>query len=282
MKRILTALAVALVAIAAQAQTWYASTDKFGYVGTMTKYTTLADAQNQTNAGNSYTFAQRDAGLYQMNNAAGFDPGNPDANMFLTAWWYTTDTNNGPYSGWGNPSNTSNSFCQLYDSDGGSVVTKTGGWTSGLYDTFHINVAGVNADYGDPFPNGNDYSRLWDGETSGSDDGSFISYTLDLTATGLSGVEITPGFYESSNQPTSVTGSFSGIFENYGSDVVSAAGFYRFELTFNDINWAYANSGSLNGSFSDSYFGAEAVPEPATMALLGAAAVAALRRRSRR
>ena len=263
---------------AAQAQTWYASTDKFGYVGTMTKYATLADAQAQTNAGNSYTFAQRDAAVYVLNNASGFDPVNANANIFLTAWYYTTDPNNGPYSGWGNPNNASNSFCQLYDADGASDVTKTGGWTSALYDTFHVNVTGVNAEYGAP---GNDYSRLWDGDTSGSDDGSFVSYELDLTATGLAGVQVTPGFYESTNHPTAVTGSFTGIFENYGTDVSAAAGFYRFNLTFNDLNWAFDNSGSLNGAFSPSTFGAEAVPEPASLSLLVLPAIAAYRRRRR-
>jgi hypothetical protein len=66
-----------------------------------------------------------------------------------------------------------------------------------------------------------------------------------------------------------VAGSFSGIFRNTSTVDASVNGYYRFNLTFNNANWAYDNRESLNGAFFESEFGASAVPEPASMLLLG-------------
>ncbi len=269
-------LAVIALTATTQAQTFYASTDKFGYTGTMTKYASLADAQTNSNAISNHTFAQRDGALYVLKNASTFDNLTPNANVFMTAWYYTTDQDHGQYSGWGNPNNNTDSFAQLYDADGSTTVTKSGGWTSNAYDTFNVSVSGVNADYA------NDYSRLWNGKAAGAGEpthGGFVNYSLNMTATGLNGLEIAPGFFESSNHPTSVSGSFSGIFENLSTTDPSSNGFYSFNLTFNNTNWAYAQGDALNGSFSPSRFGAAAVPEPATMALIACSAAAYVRRR---
>lgn len=275
MKKILLVSMFAVACAAVQAQNFYASTDKFGYAGTMTKYASLSDAQAQTNAISSHNFWQRDGALYVLQGGSSFDPVNPDANVFMTAWYYTTDATHGEYSGWGNPNNNTDSFVQLYDADGSTTVTKSGGWTSAAYDTFHLNVSGVNSNYTD------DFSRLWNGKPAGAGEptkGAFVNYELDVTATGLAGTEIDPGFFESSNHPTSVSGSFRGIFENQSTTDLDSNGFYRFDLALNDTNWAFGQT-NLNGAFADSTFGAAAVPEPTSMAVLGLGVAALLRRR---
>ncbi len=275
MKKTLMVSLFAVACTAVHAQTFYASTDKFGYIGSMTKYASLADAQAQTNAVSTHAYSQRDGAMYVLQNAASFDATNPDTNIFMTAWYYTTDQTHGAYSGWGNPNNNTDSFVQLYDDNASTTVTKTGGWTSGAYDTFHFNVTGVNA------TNADDFSRLWNGKPAGAGEptkGAFLNYELDVTATGLNGVEINPGFFESNGHPTSITGSFRGIFENQSTTDPTSNGYFRFDLTLNDTNWAFAQS-NLNGAFSDSTFGAAAVPEPASMAALGLGIAAILRRR---
>jgi hypothetical protein len=274
MKKTLMVSLLAAACAAVHAQTFYASTDKFGYNGSMTKYASLADAQAQTNAISTHNFAQRDGSMYVLKNASSFDSLTPNTNEFLTAWYYTTNQDHGAYSGWDNPNNNTDSFVQLYDDNASTTVTKTGGWTNSSYNAFHFNVTGVNA-------NSADFARLWNGKPAGAGEptkGSFVSYELDVTAAGLTGVQINPGFYESSNQPTSVSGFFRGIFQNQSTTDPSSNGFYRFDLALNNTNWA-SNQSNLNGSFANSTFGAAAVPEPATMAALGLGMAALLRRR---
>jgi len=285
-------LAVGAVATVG-AQSFYASTDKFGYTGVVTRYNTLSDAQSETNGQGTFDVSQRDAGIYFVNNRPSFDV---DSNIFLTAWWYTTqaNTNGFPmddpsgdryYSGWGNPNNTDNSFVQLYDDNGDTDVFQMAGWTSNAHDTFLVHVDGVNAMHS-VSPDGNDYTRFWN---AGDPDvgaegtkGDFINYSFDLMAYGLVSSDTGGGFFESSNHPTHIEGSFTGIFQNVSTTSPISNGFYKFSLTFNDTNWAFSQGdAALNGDFSLSGFGAGAapVPEPATMAALGMGAIALLRKR---
>jgi hypothetical protein len=269
------------MAVSAQAQSFFAVSDAMGYTGSGTRYSSLADAQSETNQTGSFTFSARDAGLYITHDASSFEPSFPDANIFLTSWYYTTQDNtngfpkddpNGDryYSGFGNPNNTSNSFMQLYDADGNTDSSATGFWTSTAYDTFQLNIIGSNALPG----SGGDSARMWDGATAGGV--TFVEYALSITATGLNGAfNPISGLVESNVHPATVTGTFTGIFTN------ATGNFFRFNLTLDgDQTWAeLQGDAALNGNFSNSAFGAAPVPEPASVAALGLGALALLRKR---
>ena len=97
-----------------------------------------------------------------------------------------------------------------------------------------------------------------------------------MTATGLNGT-YEDGTIASTDQPTGVTGTYTGVFENTSNDPTKA-GYYVFDLNLDMTNWAYANRDSLTGPypFSDSVFSAAAVPEPGTLALLVVGGLTAL------
>lgn len=264
------------------------STDKLGYTGTVSRFNSLSDAQNDINSVGVFNLQQRDFSTYFVNNRPDFDT---NYTFLLTAWYYTTsdNTNGKPkgdptgdryYSGWGNPSNTDNSFFQIGDTGSVTVDNTSGNWTSSAYDTFKVHVDGHNATYA------NSYARLWnagDPDVGGEGtQGTFYSYSLDATATGLNGVYSGGGNVTATNQPSHITGSATAIFKNLSTTSPVSNGWYRAELTFNDTNWAYANQSDLNGPFNASTFSAGVVPEPTTMAVLGVGALALLRKRSKR
>lgn len=104
------------------------STDRFGYTGTVYRYDTLANAQTHngvTGLVETIAVGNRDLSLFIVN---GFPQYYSDANVIMSAWWYTTEpnTNGFPkdhpsgdryYSGWGNTrGNTGIGFLQIYDS----------------------------------------------------------------------------------------------------------------------------------------------------------------------
>lgn len=281
-------LLAAMAAVSAMSfgQRFFMSTDLMSYDMTMTKYATLSDAQNATNALGSYTLTdgatndRRDMGTYFVRDVATFDT---DQAIFLTAWWYTTDPNNGQYSGWGNPNNTNTGFIQMYDGDASTVTTWDAQWSvlnAGVADgsTFTLSAQGAGADYT------SDFARLWHGATGGAGSltrGIFHNWNFQYSASGLTADwDNTHGLYAAYDHPDAVTGSISGIFENTNTTDTQYNGFYVFNGTLNVGSWAYAQGGNLNGAFSDSAFGA--VPEPGSMALLGLAALAGLRKRSKK
>jgi len=107
---------------------------------------------------------------------------------------------------------------------------------------------------------------------------SITTYSLNLTATGLQGVQ--NGYLiASNNHPTGVTGTFSGIFENVSTTYPVNNGFYVFDLTLDMDNWAYDNRDNLTGqySFTPSYFAT--VPGPAAALPFALGFLAARRRR---
>lgn len=284
-------LMAALAAVSAMSfgQRFFMSTDKMSYTMSMTKYGTLSDAQNATNAMATYNLVdpatndRRDMGTYFVNNVGTFDT---DYSVFLTAWYYTTDPNNGPYSGWGNPNNTNTGFIQMYDDDASTVTSWGAQWSvlnAGVADasTFSMTASGVNAQpYIDPNNTG-EYARLWHGGTGGAGSltrGIFHSWSFSLVATGLTADwDNTHGLYAAYDHPDTVTGAFTGIFENNNATDPQYNGFFVFNGSLDATSWAYNQGGNLNGAFVDSAFGA--VPEPGSMALLGLAAVAALKKR---
>ena len=239
------------------------STDRLGYTGSVTVYNTLADAQNEVNAvSGPHVAPQRDLAIFFNNNTHYFDQ---DYSVFLTAWYYTTNTDNGEYSGWGNPNNTNTGFIQMYDIGAMTSQTVTGEFSTlnvGVAgaSAFTLNASGTNADYNDAF------SRFWHAPNTGGAGaltvGEFHEWALDVTVGGLTVNEIGT-WYIADNHPNSVTGSLTGIFENTNTSDASLNGFYRYDYDLNMTNWAWDNQGDLFGAFSDSFFAA-AVPEPST------------------
>ena len=232
------------------------STDRFGYGGTAIYYT-QSDYENGMTNGVAIDIVDRDLSLYIGNNCL------ESANIIMGSWWYTTDPSGS--AGWGNTrGNTGVGFLQLYDTDSitdTSLSTSFGGWDGSHYTEFVLSLIGNNATYE------NTYARFSPFTSNTNDSGTFLSYNLALTATGLEGVETAPGMIEAFNHPTGVVGNFSGVFLNTSSDM-SKAGYYVFDLDLNMTNWAYENRDALTGdAFADSYFATQdcSVPEPTTL-----------------
>ena len=254
---VITAALFAVAPLAAQGG--YVSTERFGFAGTVTRYGNLSDAQNHTSAlGVPATFPQRDLSLYfSDNNAAFAGPGYaPSSAYFLNYWWANNQDT---------PSNNGYGFIQLADSIGHTINSLSTSFDASRT-TFNFSATGGGSIPGCT-PTG-DCGRLWNGlnpPDAVSSGGSFFSYALGFTATGLTQATFNPttGVWESVSQPTGVTGFLDGIFQNTttGRD----AGFYDFDLFMNMNSWATAN-----GYGDDSYFGSPTTtPEPSSIALLG-------------
>lgn len=265
MKRVIISIAVISFVVPAFAGMGVASTDRFGYAGTVTRYATLADAESQSNATDTVNVSDRDLSLYI----------DSDYNIAMGSWWYTTDPSGN--AGWGNTTgNTGVGFMQLYDTDASTTVTKDMSFSNfdGTYWTeFNLSLTGANAGAAE-------YARMsvYDNVNDG---GIWHDYALNFTATGLEGVQLSPGVIESTNHPTGVSGSFTGLFELTENQTSPAnIGFYVVNFTLNTDNWAYDNAGNLTGqyAFADSYF--KTVPVPGSV-LLGVMGLALAFRRSR-
>lgn len=254
------------------------STDRLGYTGTVVRYATLSDAQTGTNALDTITIAEdvgdnsfehRDASFYVVNNAGAYDT---DYNILTGSWWYsiTSGAGNGNING-----NTGIGFMQLYDDNGSTDTSISMDFSNfdGTYWTdFTLNAAGANATPAD------DYARL-SAYDNVQDAGTYLEYALGITVSGLEGVQ-TGSEIKAENHPTSVTGTFSGIFERAAGDDGDGdanLGFYTIDLDFDMENWAFANNGSLVGPYEnggdiyDSLFVAQVVPLPASVWLFGSA-----------
>ncbi len=245
------------------------STDRFGYDGTVTRYDTLADAQAGTNPIETTTISDRDLSVYVVKGY-----GN-DTNIIMGSWWYTEDegcdTDKGR-AGYGNVNgNTGVGFIQLYDADGstdGSLSMEFQNYDGTYWTDFVLALSGTNADYP------NDYARFWvEYQGAGADKVIYHTYELTLTAGGLEGVEVAPSVIEATNHPTSVTGTYSGIFENVSTTYPQNNGFYVFNLTLSTDCWAFTADLTPEisydgcGTFSDGTFDASYFLAASTTAL---------------
>jgi hypothetical protein len=237
--------------------------------GSVVRYGSLADAQNGQNAlSTTVAFPQRDLNLYLGASAA--VPADNFA-YILTGWWPTLDGDN---DGVGNPSNTNVGFTQLYDTDAGSVDNMSMYWADVARTSFTASASGSNTVVGCGTYPPQDCGRMWNG-TSAANGGSFIEWDFALSAIGLDPAtwNAVSGLWESASRPTSVLGSFSGIFEDATTNE-----YYAFHWDINQTSWAW-DEGLMDGQY---LYGADStVPEPATMTLLatGLAGMAAARRR---
>jgi hypothetical protein len=257
--------------VSAVAQGGVISTDRFGYTGTTTKYATLEDAQSGQNAISTTTIGNRDLSLFIVDDQPSYYG---DTTAIMGSWWYSTDPSGNP--GYGNTSgNTGVGFLQLYEDPATTLNSLTmgfGNYDGTYYTTFSVALTGSNSTTN---------ARFSPFTSNTNDGGIYLSYMLNLTASGLQGQDV-GGLIESTNQPTGVTGSFTGLFQNTSSDQ-SKQGFYTFNLTLDTTNWSFDNADSLtypaggpgdvygfaNAGFQDSYFAAQAVPEPSFLLLLG-------------
>lgn len=251
----------------------YVSTDRFGYSGTISRYTSQSDALGGVNAvsGSPFVVGARDLGLYMVDGNIGFG-GATYANsaIFLSAWYL---------NGGNTPTNQNNGFIQHYDVEGGSVTSMSAVWTDAAMTSFAFSVTGSAGVPGGCDGSG-DCGRLWNaGSAPGAASvtaGIFWAYSLSFVATGLAPAVWNPttGVYESNSNPTAGFGTLWALFENTSTSDPASNGWYVANLNL-DMN-------SLYGLRGDSYFGSDdVVPEPATLTLLatGLAGMAASRRR---
>lgn len=287
MSAVVTALSItSSVALAAPL---YVAYDNFNYTGTVTRYSSLADAQGGSNVVSSTAISTatngtastlpdaRDSQAYVASGAPGYDPAN--LAYFSTAWYFTTTPLSG--NGWGNPNNTNPGFVQYYD--GTSAPTVNGGWSNG-YKTFTMSVSGGN---GDDF----NYARLWAAPGGGSQAGKFVSFDLNLSASFASAANLnaTTGWYDTNAMPLALVGGAKGIFENDSTSDSSQNGFYAFDFALDEGSWANANGatwmdGATVHTVAAQFAAPGNVPEPGSLGLiaLGLVGLVASRRRQAR
>lgn len=215
---------------------FYASSERFGYTGTVTVYETWADAHSGRNARCTMEpWPQRDGSIFVVKNAPEYYD---DSNLILTNWF----ANNG-----GSPSNVNEGFFQLYDDNADAWQNQKASWSKDL-NTFSVTGKGRNATYGSPneYPTWLDSARLWNAcATPGSGEatkGTFLEYEYVFVATGLDGVEDDEGFITNTKNADNYLGSFRGIFLNESETSPESNGYYVFDLQFNNISWAADNN----------------------------------------
>jgi hypothetical protein len=231
---------------APQDRSFFASSERIGYTGTISVYNTLKDAQEGRNPRYAnIPVPQRDLTIYTVLNRPSFYS---DFNAILTVWYANNEKN---------PNNTNEGFVQMYDSNANNWKNHTGFWQKDL-DTFVLQVKGENASY----PIGEaagDFARLWNAGVPGTGSegtkGTFLVYEYRLVATGLAAAdEDKDGFYENTKNATSYSGYFKGIFRNESERYPQSNGYYVFNLTFNNVSWTVQN-----GFARDDRFGSKTI-----------------------
>ncbi len=250
----------------------FVSYENLNYAGSVTRYSTFADATNQTNALSSATIATatkgsastltnaRDGQIFVGRTAPGYYT--PDYAYFSTSWYFTEAAPN--YDGWGNPNNANDGFIQ-FDNYGSLATTVNGGWSGGGT-IFTVNLSGGDGD-------SDNLARLWApegvGGPAGDTGGVFRSFDLNMVATFASAATLngSTGWLETGANPTALTGTVSGIFENQSTTDTTLQGFYAFNFALANGSWA-TNAGATygDGSVYPAVFAAP-IPEPEAYAL---------------
>lgn len=242
----LTAALTTLLTLSAPApEKFLASSERFGYTGTVSVYRSFADATARKNPirTNLY-FPQRDMSFYV---ARGMGGEYGEFNAILTNWYASPNRD-----GIANPNNTNNGFLQMYDADASNWQNQKGTWSKDKK-TFTVQGTGKRASYPSVDDPG-DYARLWNaGAPAGAGEatkGTFLSYEYKLVATGLNGqYDNTLKQVKNTQNATGYSGYFQAIFQNESVRYPESNGFYRVDVTFNNSSWAVANNFARNDEF---------------------------------
>jgi len=265
--RLLAALCVWAAAnngVHAQGQFFFI-TDHAGYTGSWGFYSTLADAQNNTNLKSSGTIPQLNLGVYLTNGI--YPPGGsaPNSSIITTNWYSSKDPKT---PGVGNTSNQSLGFFQIYNDPANATTKNNAFWSQDLksitVNETAQNVKGVAGKESRFSP----LAGLGFADTQGE----FLSYAFTATASGLNGVPNNGSIQDIGLDKTAKLNGFSGslnaIFQNtVGLGNPSLDGFYSINLNFNNIS-------SLDGTFTNfinpnQFASNTVIPEPASCLTFG-------------
>jgi hypothetical protein len=246
MKKLITTCVVLGILLAAgNAQAgFYAITNELGYQGTV---------WNITEGTGPWTTATPRAGyLYAMVDYPGFV--NPDYNYIMSNW-------SGHHI-----SNQNDSFLQIGEDGNPSVTSASGNWDSTLK-VFTVTVTGADATYD------SSYARFWQPDNGVAWGVTFTNYTYTFTATFASAAAIdTDGWLSNTVSPDTIVGSFTGQFvvtDDINKNPITDGDTYGFNIGFSKATFPGLDALDAYGDPTSviNYFGA--VPEPATMCLLG-------------
>lgn len=231
---------IAAVTSVAAPEKFLASTDRWGYTGTIRVYNSFADAVAGKNPRTAaIPVPGRDGSLYVARNMGGEYS---EYNAILTNWYATTDPDPAK-KGWGNPNNKNEGFLQMYDADASNWQNQKAYWNPAKT-TFTVEAKGMRASY-PSVENPGDYARLWNaGSPAASGEGTkgtFLRYEYKMVATGLVGNDAdNDGLIENTGNATGYSGYYKAIFQNESVRHPESNGFYVVSLTFGPSTWAVA------------------------------------------
>ena len=264
MRKLITICAVLGVALTASGMAaattgFYAATNQLGYQGTVWNVT--------KSTGPWTTSTPRDAALYTGDGLpAGFlyEGSGSSYNYLLSNWSEHA------------ASNTNDSFLQIAEEGNPSVTSASGAWDSTLK-VFTVNLSGANATYD------SSSSRFWQPDNGVAWGVTFTDYTYSFTATFAAAAAIgTDGWLENTVAPDSITGSFTGHFvvtDDPQKNPITNGDTYGFDISFSKAMFAPLDTLDAYGNPTTAYSSFGAVPEPATMCLLGLGALSLIRRK---